>query len=94
MSVLQDHILEVISGHKCYVKVGLILNGYGAMVRTDDLNGTEHDYRCTFSVTRYPHISQHMMGVPKRAVPRTMDWSWWSAELATAFIGPHSGFHI
>jgi hypothetical protein len=50
------------------------------------LNGTKHDYWCTSCVTRHPTFQSTSDEVYEWPV----DWTRWSAELATAVTGPHS----
>lgn len=40
---------------------------------------TQHDYRCTSSVTGHPTFQLTCDGVPNWSSPWPMVWSWWSA---------------
>jgi hypothetical protein len=74
------------------MNIGPVLSGYGA---TDIWNARWFKLHKTrlqmyYSVTGHPEFQSIRDGVTKWAVPWPMDWSWWSAKLATAVTGPHS----
>jgi hypothetical protein len=89
ISVLQDLIPEVIPSQECH------MNRFSAVTELrikikGDLNDTRCDYRCTSSMTGNHTCQSTRDGVPERALPWLVDWSWWSEKLAPTVTGPHS----
>jgi hypothetical protein len=77
MSILQDLIPEVIPSQKCHMNMNPIINGYRAMDISRSfetyvehqghsyiLNNTQHNYRCTSSMTGYPTFQSTYDEVP------------------------------